>query len=306
MSTLELIKYHSLVFLSALIVAGSFLVSEKLAGIISPVSLTLLRFSGASLILLPVVLSRQQWRSEVLSVLPRGMLVSLFYAVFFIGLFEALNVTTSLNAGTLFTLVPFITAVLSVIVLKESMSYVQVIIYVIGFTGTVWVIFGGQLELLMAFTFNTGDLIFLGAIFFMGFYTVSMKLFYRNDSMIVMVFCTLVGGSFWMGLVLLLSGQPLQWELLKAESYLHMLYLIVAATLMTVYLYQVTTVALGPGRVSAYIYLNPFLVAMLLFMVDGELIPSAVFPGILLSTLATVILQVRSSVSGRRVVKSAS
>jgi len=140
----------------------------------------------------------------------------------------------------------------------------------------------------------------------MGFYTVSMKLFYRNDSMIVMVFCTLVGGSFWMGLVLLLSGQPLQWELLKAESYLHMLYLIVAATLMTVYLYQVTTVALGPGRVSAYIYLNPFLVAMLLFMVDGELIPSAVFPGILLSTLATVILQVRSSVSGRRVVKSAS
>lgn len=295
MSTLEVMKYHMLVFLSALIVAGSFLVSEKLAGIISPASLTLLRFFGASLVLLPVVLSRQQWRREVLSVLPRGMLVSLFYAGFFIGLFEALNLTTSLNTGTLFTLVPFITAMLSVVLLKESISYTQIIIYVIGFVGTAWVVFGGQFDLLMNFTFNKGDLIFLAAIFFMGFYTISMKFFYRNDSMVVMVFCTLVGGSFWMALVLLVSGQSLQWDLLQADSYLHMLYLIVAATLMTVYLYQVTTVALGPGRVSAYIYLNPFLVAVLLYVVEGELIPAVVFPGIFLSAVATVILQVRSS-----------
>jgi len=37
-------------------------------------------------------------------------------------------------------------------------------------------------------------------------YSIAMKFLYRNDEMIVLVFCTLIGGSFWMLLALLLSG----------------------------------------------------------------------------------------------------
>lgn len=64
-------------------------------------------------------------------------------------------------------------------------------------------------------------------------------------------------GSFWMVLALLLTNQPLQWDLLRGDSALNMAYLIIGATLATMYLYQKTTVVLGPGRVNAYIYLNP-------------------------------------------------
>ncbi len=291
MPTLEKIKYHLLALLATTLVAGSFLASEKLSGIINPFSLTLLRFIGASLILLPIVLSKHEWRTKIISTLPRAMAISLFYSAFFIGFFESLNTTTSLNTGTLFTLVPFITALLSIIVFRENITQKQISVYLLGAAGTTWVIFGGQLELLLSFSLNKGDLIFIVAILFMCLYSIAMKFLYRNDKIIVLVFCTLIGGSFWMVLALLFSGQPLQWNLIQGDSILHMAYLVVGATLATVYLYQITTIALGPSRVNAYIYLNPILVAILLFVIDGVSISTSIMPGILISIIATIVLQ---------------
>ncbi len=277
--------------LATTLVAGSFLASEKLAGIINPFSLTLLRFVGASLILLPIVLSKSKWRTKILSTLPRAMVISLFYSAFFIGFFESLNTTTALNTGTLYTLVPFITALLSTVAFRENISNKQIFVYFLGVIGTSWVVFGGQLALLFSFSLNKGDFIFMVAVLFMCLFSVAMKFLYRNDEMIVLVFCTLLSGSFWMVLALLFSGQSLQWNMIQGNSILHMAYLIVGATLVTVYLYQITTVALGPSRVSAYIYLNPALVAILLLVIDGASISTSIMPGILISIIATIVLQ---------------
>ena len=241
--------------------------------------------------LLPIVLARHTWRSKILSTMPRAMLISLFYSAFFIGLFEALNTTTALNTGTLFTLVPLITALISIVAFRERISAKQCFVYLLGIAGTTWVIFKGQLDLLLSFTLNSGDLIFLFAILSMSIYTIAMKLLYRNDDMIVLVFCTLAGGSFWMALALILTDQPLQWHLIQGHSIGHMLYLIIGATLATVYLYQVTTVALGPARVNAYIYINPALIALLFLIFDGTSISNAVIPGIVISFFATLVLQ---------------
>jgi len=292
---MEKLKYHLLALLATTLVAGSFLASEKLAGIINPFSLTLLRFTGAALILLPIILSNPKWRVKILPTMPRAMIVSLFYASFFIGFFESLNFTTSLNTGTLFTMMPLITALLSIIAFRESISGKQIIVYILGFAGTTWVIFNGQLQLLLAFSLNKGDFIFMAAILFMALYSISMKFLYRNDDMIVLAFCTLIGGSFWMMLAILISGQPLQWQLIRSDAIFHMAYLIIGATLATIYLYQVTTIALGPNRVSAYIYLNPALVAIMLLVFDGKSLSLTLLPGIFMSLIATIILQSRNS-----------
>lgn len=277
--------------LATILVAGSFWASEKLAGIINPFSLTLLRFISAALILLPIILYNPRWRRGVLSTLPRAMIISLFYSAFFICFFESLNTTTSLNTGTLFTLVPLITVLLCMPIFSEGITIKQIVVYLLGAAGTAWVIFNGQFDLLLSFSLNKGDLIFMVGTFSMCCYSIAMKFLYRNDEMVVLVFCILVGGSLWMALALLLSGQPLQWSLLHGLSIYYMAYLVIGATLATVYLYQKTTIVLGPSRVNAYIYLNPALVAVLLLLIDGISIPMAVVPGILISSIATVILQ---------------
>jgi len=64
---------------------------------------------------------------------------------------------------------------------------------------------------------------------------------------------------------------------------------------VTVYLYQITTIELGPSRVNAYIYLNPALVVILLFAIDGISISTSIVPGILISIAATIFLQIKHS-----------
>ncbi|WP_345335643.1 DMT family transporter [Ferrimonas pelagia] len=287
----ETLKAHLGVFIATLLVAGSFLVSARLAETINPVSLTLLRFVLAALCLAPWVLSRRVYRSAILPTLPRAALISLFYALYFIGFFEALKSTTTLNTGTLYTLVPFVTGLLAWVAFGQAMPKRQWLIYLLGALGTVWVVFGGDLNALLAFELNPGDRLFMLAALSMCCYSISMKKLYRNDAVLVLSFCTLLSGALWMALALLLSGQPLQWAQLTAGDWLNMGYLAVPATLVTAYLFQKNTLVLGPKRVMAYIYLNPALVAAMVWLFLGTRIPLAVLPGIALSAVATILLQ---------------
>ncbi len=284
-------KGHSLVMLATFLVAGSFLASGELAGIINPFSLTLLRFLGATVILFPIVLFKREWRRKILSTIPRAIVISSFYSAFFICSFESLNTTTVLNTGTLFTLVPSITALLSILIFRETIHPDRAFAYLLGAIGTVWVVFKGQMDSLLSFSLNQGDLIFVAGVLAMCLYSISMKFLYRSDEMIVLVFCTLVGGSIWMSLAIVISDQPLQWNLIQGQLIFQMLYLSAGATLVTGYLYQKTTIILGPNRVMAYIYLNPAAVAILLLFVYEVPLQISVFPGILISIAATFMLQ---------------
>ena len=251
------IHAHVLVLIATLLVAGSFIAAQKLAHSINPVSLTLLRFICAACILAPFVLIHKKWRLSLLGILPRALGISLFYACFFISLFESLKYTSTLNTGTLYTLVPFVTACLCLVLFKQSIPKYKLLAYLLGVIGTCWVIFKGDMNALLNFQLNKGDLIFLIGAISMCFYSISMKYFYRGDDMVPLVFCTLIGGIIWMALALLVSGLPLEWQKIDGPFVGYMTYLVVGATLCTMYLYQRATVELGPNKVMAYSFLNP-------------------------------------------------
>ena len=279
--------------LATVLVAGSFISSDKLAGVINPFSLTLLRFVLAASLLLPLILINSKWRRSLKSILPRALGISLFYAGFFIGLFESLNYTSTLNTATLFTLVPFVTAIFCLIIFQQKIKHKQLLAYLFGAIGTAWVIFKGDLQTLLSFELNKGDIIFLIGSLSMCCYSVAMKWLYRGDEMIPLVFATLLGGSIWMTLALIITGQDLEWHKIEGSLYFHMGYLSIAATLVTMYLYQRATVDLGPSKVMAYSYLNPAVLALLIVIIEGASIPLMVIPGILVTAFATLVLQRR-------------
>jgi len=219
--------------------------------------------------------------------------MSLFFAIFFICMFKALETTTALNTGTLYTLVPFITAMASLVIFKERLTQKMLFIYLLGTAGTCWVIFGGDINKLMALSINAGDGFFIAGCFSMVCFSISMKLLYRGDEMVVVVFCTLLGGAFWMLLALMVFGQPFEFHLLGTDSLGHLGYLAIFSTLATTFIMQKTTVVLGPTKVMAYIYLNPVIVAFMMLLIQGQSIPLMVFPGMLLSISATILLQVQ-------------
>lgn len=287
----QILKAHLFVLLATFLVAGSFIVSGKLSGVINPISLTLFRFFAATLIFAPIIFLNKKFRNKIVSTMPRAMIMSLFYSLYFIGLFKALETTTALNTGTLFTLVPLITAILCIFFLKEKMSLYQLIVYFIGIIGTSIVVFKGNINLLLNFSLNHGDIIFLFAIVSMTLYSIFTKYFHRkDDELVVLVFATLLGGCFWMFLVLQLFDIPLQWEKIQSDLIYYMLYLIIAATLMTVYLYQQASIIIVPKKVMAYVYLNPIAIAVLLFILENQVISQKVAFGIIVSTVVTILL----------------
>lgn len=278
---------HFIILLATFLVGGSFIVSQKLSGIIDPISITLLRFVIASLLLAPIVLFNQKYRKKVISTFKRAMIISFFYSIYFIGLFKSLEFTTALNTGTIFTLVPLLTA----LVFKQKISFNQYLIYLIGIIGTCMVIFKGNLELFLSLSLNKGDVIFIFSTFCMALYSISAKYFHKqDDELVVLVFMTLVGGIVWMSLALVLFDVPLNWQEISSKEFLYLGYLTVFATLVTSYLYQKATIVLGPKKVMAYVYLNPGAIAILLFVFEFKSINFWMFLGILISSFATLIL----------------
>ena len=286
-----MLKHHLLTLLATTLVAGSFIVSQTLAPLIHPLSLTLLRFLGASLILLPIVLSQKKWRRTILTTLPKAMIISLFYAIFFVAHFASLQLTSALHTAALFTLVPFLTAILSIMIWKETLNLQKLSAYALGIIGSCLILFSNNIEDFLAFHINEGDALFMIAVLSMSLYGIARKFFYQDESMIVLVFGTLLGGAVWIFIALLFTNQALDWQLLEKEAWLQMAYLIIAATLMTVYIYQKSTVALGASRVSAYIYLTPALIVLIRFITDGVEFSLPILLGIIFSSLATILLQ---------------
>lgn len=284
-------KAHLYVLLATFLVGGSFIISEKLSGIIDPISITLYRFVIASVCLAPLIFLKQKYRVKLKNTFKRAMIISFFYSVFFIGMFNALEYTSAINIGTIFTLTPLLTGILSIFIFKQYISKKQYLIYIIGILGTCIVVFKGDLSLFLSMSLNKGDIIFLFSIISMALYLISTKLFYKeDDELLVVVFLTLIGGIIWMGLVLLFLDIPLEWEKIQGELFIYMLYLSIAATLITVYLFQRTTIVLGPSKVMAYSYLNPATVAILLFIFEAKIISFEIIIGILISSIATFIL----------------
>lgn len=284
-------KAHIKVFLATFLVAGSFPASAHLAPVLHPLSLTLMRFFIALVVLSPFVLFAQSKRQALLKALPRASILGLFYAGYFVAMFEALKATKVLNTASLYTLVPFVTAVLAWVVFKEALSLKRAGIFLLGALGTLWVIVKGDMARLLGLSFCGGDGIFAFGALLMCFYGIGVQYFYRQDNPLVLVYATLLGGCLWIGAGIVFFHIPLEWHLVRGQLAFSMGYLAIGTTLVTLYLLQGATVVLGSVRVMSYVYLNPAIVALLLFLVEGKVIAPVVLPGIILSVLATFLLQ---------------
>ena len=233
----------------------------------------------------------RKYREKIISTMPRALSISFFYAGYFVLMFIALETTTALNTGALYTLVPLITAILCIFIFKDKITLTQWFVYILGIIGTVGVVFKANLDLLFSFSLNGGDLIYLVGILFMTLYSISMKILYKDDDPILLVFCTLVGGAIWMAIILLFTAEPLNWVLIKGEMLFYMAYLVIATTLITLYLYQKATIILGPKSVMSYIYLTPAIIAVFVYFFDGITISIPVTIAIFISMFATLVLQ---------------
>ena len=73
--------------------------------------------------------------------------------------------------------------------------------------------------------------------------------------------------------------------------WLGIIYLAIFSTIITFYLTHIATIYLGPTRVMAYSYFYPALVLAINWGLGKGLPPAIILPGILVVSLATIVLQ---------------
>lgn len=282
---------HLQVILATFLIAGSFIATADLSHELHPLSLNLMRFILASLVLAPFIFFKKHALKKLIRVFPRSLIISFFYCGYFACVFSAMLTTTTLNVGSIYTLTPLVTALLSVFIFKQTLKLKTVLVYLIGVVGTLWVIFGGDLARFLALNLNQGDFIISAGVLCIAGYTIALKLLYKNDDVTIMTFANLLGGTLWMSIAVLIGDVSLEWQQLDYRYYPSMAYLAIGATFLTSYLYQKSSTVLQPVNLSSYVYLNPLCVALLSMILLQEHVDPILWWGILTSTVATIALQ---------------
>jgi drug/metabolite transporter (DMT)-like permease len=143
----------------SVIIAGSFPVVAAITPGHDPTVLTFWRFLTATVIfglMLPFVKDVRfpGWKD-----LGRYSVVGGSYGFFFILMFQSLKETTPLNTGTIYTTLPLMTMLLGRF-LGEPLRLRQLGVLALSMAATLWVIFRGDVDRMLAFQVSRGDLIF--------------------------------------------------------------------------------------------------------------------------------------------------
>lgn len=289
--SLPLWAVHSLMLGASVIVSSSFTVGAAITRGLDPAVLILVRYVLAVLFFAPVLVLRHGFTLPPLRQLCGYSAISAATVGFFWCMFEALRYTSALNTSVIFTLVPGISGIYSAVFLKERLGRPRLIALFLGMVGAVWVIFRGDIHRLLALEINYGDSIFLAGCFMMAAYTPLVKRIHRQESMVVMTFWVLATGVGWLLVLALPHLAAVNWQGVAMRVWVGIIYLAVFSTIVTFYLTHISTLYLGPTRVMAYSYFYPAFVLLIDWGLGHGLPPAIIVPGVLVVTLATVVLQ---------------
>jgi len=276
---------------AAILVSTSFPVGAAITQGLDSVVLTLLRFSIAAVFFGPLVAWKYGLTVPSLGDLARYALLSACMVGFFWAMFEALRYTSPLNTATIFTLTPTISAAVAAVLLKERLKTRSFIALGLGMIGAVWVIFRGDVDSLIALDLNRGDAIFFAGTVAIGFFGPLLKYFHRGEPMARISFWIFVTGTGWLLALALPRFGDVDWGAVPDTVYWGVLYLAFFTTLITFFIFQWSTLIIGPTKVSSYTYVNPVLVLIIGLALGHDAPPALTYPGLILVLGATVVLQ---------------
>jgi drug/metabolite transporter (DMT)-like permease len=282
---------HALAILAMFFISTTFSVGDEIADAMPASALMALRFGGAAILFAPFILWRYGLEWPGFSGLWRYGLLSFFSGIFFWTMFEGLKTTDSLNSGAISTIVPGFTGIYGALVMRERLGRYRWTAMVIGLAGALWVVFRGDPARLLALELSEGDAIFFGGCASMGLYAALIPRIHRGEPVPVM--------SFWFLLLTALGFLALtntelariDWGAVETGVWGGLAWIVFGPTLLTFFMIQSTSIAIGSTRVQAYSYLIPAFV-LVIDWASGRGLPSVMtIPGIAIVLLATLVIQ---------------
>lgn len=154
--------------------AGNFVVGQAAMTTMEPLQLTFWRWvlAAVPLLVLAHAVERPDWRAVLRRWPVLLLLSSLGMSGYTLLLYSALQHTSALNASLVTAANPALIMVLAVVLLRDRPRPLSWVGIGLGLLGVLLVLTGGELQRLLTFSFNRGELLILGAITVWGLYTI--------------------------------------------------------------------------------------------------------------------------------------
>lgn len=265
---------HVLCFLSVVIFGASFVVVRNVYDQYPPSVLSMWRWGGAALLLLPVVWSglREDWpiiRRNWVFFVACALLMPILGAL--MG-YLAMAHTVAVNGAIIQSMIPAIVVLLAWVVRLETISARQIAGLLIAAGGVLGIVTRGDASVLSALGINTGDLMLLVSAGGLAAYTVLFKRIREKPRPLVSltVICG-VGAMFHVPFVAvdLWQGAPMP---LTLETGLSIVYVAIFPSLLAVMFFNYGIEKLGSSTAATYHYFMPVVTAVLAYFFLGEAI----------------------------------
>ena len=281
---------HAAMLLFAVLVAGSFSLGGRVANLVDPTVLTLVRFIIAACVLgaAAVALGRVERRHAAAPW--RYPLLGGIFALYFILMFEGLKTAPPVNTAAVFTLTPILAGLFGWLLMRQRLTPRMALALALGGAGALWVIFGADLDRLLAFDIGRGEAVFFVGVVAHALYTPLVRRLNRGEPPLVFTFGMLLGAIALMAAYAGGDALATDWSVLPPLFWITLAYLSIFASATTFLLLQFATLRLPSSKVMAYTYLVPSVVILWEGALGQGWPPAALLPGVAATVIALVLL----------------
>ena len=251
---------HAAMLAFALMIAGSFTLGALVVDDIAPVPLNAIRFVIGAALMGAFALGPMRHRLAFPPAPWRFAILGLLMGIYFVSMFVALQFTAPIATSAVFTLIPLMAAGFGYVLLGQRTGAVGVLSLILAAIGSVWVIFRGDLAVLVAFDVGQGEAIYFVGCLCYAVYTPLLRRFSRGEPAIVASFFTLTATALWICLYGIPSIAATDWLSLAPRVWWVILYLAVFPTALSFFCVQFASLRLPAAKVIAYGYLTPVFV----------------------------------------------
>src|SRR5579863_7719753 len=168
---------YLLLSLTSLFWAGNTVLGRFVAGHVPPITLAFIRWSGATLLLLPFAARHliRDWPIIRKHAGSLALIAFVGFSVYNTMAYYGLQYTTAINGLLLQSVGPLFVAMWTFALFGERLTLRQACGICISLTGVLVIICRGSLAVLLAIKFNRGDVWFVIALMIYGFYTAMLR-----------------------------------------------------------------------------------------------------------------------------------
>jgi drug/metabolite transporter (DMT)-like permease len=262
---------YLLLSLTSLSWAGNIVLGRFIVGHVPPITLSVIRWGGAFVVLLPFAARHllRDWPTIRAHAGMMALLALTGFAAYNTMAYYGLQYTTAINGLLLQSVAPLFVALWTFVLFRDRLTLRQACGICISLTGVIVIICRGSLDILLTIAFNRGDMWFVIALVIYAFYAAMLR---KRPAMHPISFLAVgMGGGAVMlvpAMVLeIASGQTMVFD---AESVASFAYVCIFPSLLGYLFLNRGIELIGANRAAPFIHLVPVFGSVLAIVLLGE------------------------------------